>query len=95
MPLPRVITDASLQNPPFQVGCDGGAEHPLLRPWWRGRRGLTREECVALFDRGGGVEEVGALELEGAEGEDDWGAGQDWDQGGGEGTSPGGGTQGT
>ncbi|KAL6768343.1 hypothetical protein ACKKBF_B38765 [Auxenochlorella protothecoides x Auxenochlorella symbiontica] len=79
----------------MEVGCDGGAEHPLLRPWWRGRRGLTREECVALFDRGGGVEEVGALELEGAEEEDDWGAGQDWDQGDGAGTSPGAGTQGT
>lgn len=50
----------------------------MLRPWWRGRRGLTREECVALYDRGGGVREVGAEDLESAEAEEDW-AEEDWE----------------
>lgn len=38
-----------------EIGCDGGAEHPVLRQWWRGRMGLSVEEQEALFESGGAV----------------------------------------
>ena len=55
-----------------QVGVDGGAEDPGLRPFWRGRMGLSREEQQELYEAGGSVEELllGAAEEEGEGGAD-------------------------
>lgn len=42
----------------IEIGVDGGAEHPVLRRWWRGRIGLHKHEQREVFEAGGGVEEV-------------------------------------
>ena len=34
-----------------EMGVDGGAEAPELRPFWRGRMGLSKEEQLALFEQ--------------------------------------------
>ena len=39
-----------------EIGVDGGAEDAVLRQWWRGRMGLSKEEQVELWESGGGVE---------------------------------------
>ena len=38
---------------PMQLGVDGGAGDPALRPFWRGRMGLEKEEQVDLFEEVG------------------------------------------
>lgn len=52
----------------MEVGCDGGAEHAVLRRWWRGRMGLSQAEQEALFDAGGAVEDA---EIDGEPDEDE------------------------
>lgn len=37
----------------MQLGVDGGAEDPALRPFWRGRMGLSKEEQLDLFEQVG------------------------------------------
>jgi hypothetical protein len=34
-----------------EMGVDGGAEALELRPFWRGRMGLSKEEQLALFEQ--------------------------------------------
>lgn len=34
-----------------QLGVDGGAEDPSLRPFWRGRMGLSKEEQLQLYEQ--------------------------------------------
>ncbi|EFN58489.1 hypothetical protein CHLNCDRAFT_140518 [Chlorella variabilis] len=41
-----------------ELGVDGGAEHAALRPFWRGRMGLSKEEQRELWEQGGGIEEL-------------------------------------
>ena len=52
-----------------QLGEDGGAEDPALRPYWRGRMGLGKAEQLKLWESGGAVEELDEAAVEG-EGED-------------------------
>jgi hypothetical protein len=40
----------------MEIGVDGGAEDPMLREFWRGRMGLSKEEQIELWEAGGGVE---------------------------------------
>lgn len=47
----RVSCPPSL--PRMQLGVDGGAEDPALRPFWRGRMGLSKEEQLDLFEQVG------------------------------------------
>lgn len=49
----EVFLDALLG---IEVGVDGGAEDEVLRKWWRGRMGLSKEEQLELWEAGGGVE---------------------------------------
>ncbi|KAI3436795.1 hypothetical protein D9Q98_006206 [Chlorella vulgaris] len=35
----------------IELGVDGGAEDPALRPYWRGRLGLTKEEQLELWEQ--------------------------------------------
>jgi hypothetical protein len=49
----EVFLDALLN---MEIGVDGGAEDPMLREFWRGRIGLSKEEQVDLWEAGGGVE---------------------------------------
>lgn len=37
------------------AGLDGGVGDPALRPNWRGRLGLSKEEQLAAFEAGGGL----------------------------------------
>jgi hypothetical protein len=45
----------------LQVGSEGGFDHPVLRRWWRGRMGLTKDQQKQCFEQcalcGGGSEE--------------------------------------
>ena len=46
-----------------QLGVDGGAEDPALRPFWRGRMGLTKEEQLELYAEVGVQQRQGLLGL--------------------------------
>ncbi|KAL4424972.1 hypothetical protein ABPG77_002857 [Micractinium sp. CCAP 211/92] len=41
-----------------ELGVDGGAGDPALRPFWRGRMGLSKLEQRDLFESGGAIEEL-------------------------------------
>ena len=42
---------APTPTPALQLGVDGGAGDPALRPFWRGRMGLSKQEQAALFEQ--------------------------------------------
>jgi hypothetical protein len=48
----------------MEIGVDGGAEDPMLREYWRGRMGLSKEEQRALWQAAGGVENGAESEVE-------------------------------
>lgn len=56
---------SSLRLCSAQLGVDGGAEDPSLRPFWRGRMGLSKEEQLELYEQVGcsrsALPSVGAL----------------------------------
>ncbi|KAI7837322.1 hypothetical protein COHA_008837 [Chlorella ohadii] len=54
-----------------ELGVDGGAEDPALRPFWRGRMGLSKEEQLDLFEQGGAVEDLEEVGSEAEEEEED------------------------
>ncbi|KAL4457869.1 hypothetical protein ABPG75_012734 [Micractinium tetrahymenae] len=61
-----------------ELGVDGGAGDAALRPFWRGRMGLSKLEQRDLFEEGGAIEELLEVVSEDesyAEGEDE-GAGE-------------------
>lgn len=48
----------------MEIGVDGGAEDPVLREYWRGRMGLSKEEQIELWEAGGGVKNGAETEVE-------------------------------
>ncbi|KAL4535642.1 hypothetical protein Ndes2526A_g06461 [Nannochloris sp. 'desiccata'] len=48
----------------MEIGVDGGAEHPALREYWRGRVGLAKEEQIELWEAAGGIESGAESEVE-------------------------------
>lgn len=44
----------------MQFGTEGGFDHPVLRQWWRGRMGLTKEQQKTAFERGSLAGEEGS-----------------------------------
>lgn len=48
---PSRVSPTLLRSVPLlQLGVDGGAGDPTLRPYWRGRMGLSRLEQRDLFE---------------------------------------------
>ena len=43
-----------------KVSCNGGAEDEKLRPFWRGRMNLTKEEQVQMFEDPRSLQETSA-----------------------------------
>ena len=37
--------------PTLQVGTEGGFDHPVLRQWWRGRMGLSKDQQKEAFQQ--------------------------------------------
>lgn len=36
----------------MQFGTEGGFDHPVLRQWWRGRMGLSKDQQKVAFEQG-------------------------------------------